>query len=224
MSYSEAQPVSPDAIPSLATEIFSHLQLGAHVSLQDCLDQGRKLLTHMLPLDTPTTLDQYQRQQQQYTQLAATFGAVSGHQQPRGGNAMMLETDWHLARSPSYQSPTPPVVFRLQREATQKLQREVESQLTLDHDHPDREQRYPRPPHPRQLQDGPHCSCLIVTVTGPVVQVGLKAGVSDSVAHSTKPASRTTAGGAALTAPAHSTLRADAPRGSAPARKLISEC
>ena len=148
-------PVPYQAFVQWATEIFSHLQLGAHVSLQDCLDQGRQLLTHMLPLDTPTTLDQYQRQPQQYTQLAATFGAASGHQQPRGGNAMMLETDWHLARSPAYQSPTPPEAFRLQRAATQRLQRDVESQLTPDHDRPDREQRYPGQPHPRQLQDGP---------------------------------------------------------------------
>jgi len=111
-------PMPYQAFVQWATEIFSHLQLGAHVSLQDCLDQGRQLLTHMLPLDTPTTLDQYQRQPQQYTQLAATFGAASGHQQPRGGNAMMLEPAWHLARSPAYQSPTPPEAFRLQRAAT----------------------------------------------------------------------------------------------------------
>ena len=50
-------PVPYQAFTQWATDVYARLQAGTPVRLQDCLDQGRQLLTHMLPLTTPTTLD-----------------------------------------------------------------------------------------------------------------------------------------------------------------------
>ena len=139
-------PVPYQAFTQWATDVYACLQAGTPVHLQDCPTQCLQLLTHMLLLTTPTTLDQYHSQTQQFTQLAATFGAASSHPQPCGGNAMMLVTDCHHTWSPVYQSPTPPEAYCLQQAVTQRHQQDMKSQLMLDHYHnPQREERFQEP-------------------------------------------------------------------------------